>query len=384
MSEYQYYEFLTVDRTLTRKQMDELREYSSRARITPNSFVNFYTFGNFRGDPHILLEKYFDAFLYFANRSTRWLMMRLPRPRFDPQTAAPYVRDDCLTCRQKKDSVILSFYSEALDYDTGDWDEENNFLSQFTSIREDLSRGDFRALYLGWLLALQSADIDDDEIEPPVPPGLGNLNASLVQLAEFLLIDPDLIAAAAEHSQPLQNKDLTKKELDGWLSKLPVREKDSLLANLIAGSHPLTAADLRLRALRDIRGEVNRPVPSRRSAAELSERANILFEERERKNAEKYARQEAKRKLEAAEAHKKHLESLAGKEKTLWTEVNRLIATHHPNRYDQAILHLCDLHDLAQMNGKPDRFSTRMNRLAAKHERKPSLLRKLREANLFK
>lgn len=35
MSEYQHFEFRAIDRPLSRAQMDELRRYSSRARITP-------------------------------------------------------------------------------------------------------------------------------------------------------------------------------------------------------------------------------------------------------------------------------------------------------------------------------------------------------------
>ena len=50
MSEYQYYEFQAIDRRLTEKEMQELRGYSSRARITPTSFVNEYSFGSFKGD----------------------------------------------------------------------------------------------------------------------------------------------------------------------------------------------------------------------------------------------------------------------------------------------------------------------------------------------
>jgi hypothetical protein len=50
MSEYQYYEFQAIDRPLTAKEMDELRSYSTRARITPTSFVNDYSWGDFKGD----------------------------------------------------------------------------------------------------------------------------------------------------------------------------------------------------------------------------------------------------------------------------------------------------------------------------------------------
>jgi hypothetical protein len=67
MSEYQYYEFQAVDRRLTQEQMEELRAYSSRARITPSSFVNEYNWGSFKGNPDEWMEKYFNAFLYLAN-----------------------------------------------------------------------------------------------------------------------------------------------------------------------------------------------------------------------------------------------------------------------------------------------------------------------------
>jgi hypothetical protein len=42
MSEYQYYEFRAIDKPLTEKDMRTLRDLSTRARITPTSFVNEY------------------------------------------------------------------------------------------------------------------------------------------------------------------------------------------------------------------------------------------------------------------------------------------------------------------------------------------------------
>jgi hypothetical protein len=40
MSEYQYYEFLAVDRALTKGEIAEVRKMSSRANITATRFVN--------------------------------------------------------------------------------------------------------------------------------------------------------------------------------------------------------------------------------------------------------------------------------------------------------------------------------------------------------
>jgi hypothetical protein len=66
VSEYQYYDFRALDRPLTQRQQSALRTLSSRAEITSTSFTNSYDFGDFRGEPLQLMERYFDAFLYLA------------------------------------------------------------------------------------------------------------------------------------------------------------------------------------------------------------------------------------------------------------------------------------------------------------------------------
>jgi hypothetical protein len=46
-------------------------------------------------------------------------------------------------------------------------------------------------------VAAQEGHLENDEIEPPVSPGLGALSAPLRSLADFLRIDPDLIVAVS-------------------------------------------------------------------------------------------------------------------------------------------------------------------------------------------
>ena len=83
MSEYQYYEFLAVDRPLREADRTALRALSSRARITSTSFTNSYNWGDFRGDPMELMERWFDLHAYFANWGTYRLMIRLPKDLVD-------------------------------------------------------------------------------------------------------------------------------------------------------------------------------------------------------------------------------------------------------------------------------------------------------------
>lgn len=74
--------------------MAELRTLSTRATITATRFRNVYHYGDFRGSPLRLMERYFDAFIYVANWGTNQLMLRLPRRFLAPETAERYWVDD--------------------------------------------------------------------------------------------------------------------------------------------------------------------------------------------------------------------------------------------------------------------------------------------------
>ncbi len=87
MSEHQYYEFLSIGRALTADEMAELRALSTRATITPVSFTNEYNWGDFRGNPGKLMERYFDAHVYVANWMTAIFSVRLPIEVLTQETA---------------------------------------------------------------------------------------------------------------------------------------------------------------------------------------------------------------------------------------------------------------------------------------------------------
>jgi hypothetical protein len=51
VSEYQYYEFLALDRPLTTAEHAEVGQLSIRAKITATSFTNGYHWSRFQGQP---------------------------------------------------------------------------------------------------------------------------------------------------------------------------------------------------------------------------------------------------------------------------------------------------------------------------------------------
>ena len=381
MSEYQYYEFQAIDRPLTEKEMAELRSYSTRARITPTSFVNDYSWGDFKGDTDAWMEKYFDAFLYLANWGTHILKLRLPARLLDAKYARLYCAGEHASVREKNSKVILTFQSE--EEEGGEWVEGEGLLASLISVRAELARGDLRALYLGWLLCAQSGDLDDDDVEPPVPAGLGQLSASLESLVEFLRLDTNLMHAAAAASPPLVDNEPRPADIREWVARLPVAKKDDFLVRLIADNDGLLASEL-LRQVRR-RGAAEQGTPSaateRRTVSELLQAAERAAEEQRRVAAEKAAREKARREREAAIARARHLDALAGREPAVWKQVESLIATRQPKRYDEAVMLLVDLRDIAARKGGND-FRRRVEELRTVHASKPTLIARLQKVGV--
>jgi hypothetical protein len=235
VSEYQYYEFLAVDRPLTAAEQAEVRRCSSRARITATSFTNEYHWGDFSGDPGELMQRYYDAHLYLANWGTHRIMLRLPRALLDPKVAREYCVDDEVTVSVTGEHVILDLTSED---EGGEWEEDaEDSLSAIVGVRAELAAGDLRPLYLAWLSGYgvwerdeDAFDEDDeDEKEPPVPAGLGSLTAAQRALADFLRLDSDLLDVAAEASPPVSAGHDDPRALSAYIAGLQDSEKDRLL-----------------------------------------------------------------------------------------------------------------------------------------------------------
>ena len=379
MSEYQYYEFRAIDRSLTAKEMAELRTCSTRARITPTSFVNHYDYGDFKGDADAWMEEYFDAFLHAASWGTRVLKLRLPAHLLDAATARAYCVGYSASLREQKKNIILTFAFE--DENWEDVIDMEGQLSLLLPIRAELARGDLRALYLGWLLCAQFEEVADDKREPPVPPGLGQLGASLKSLVEFMQIDTDLLQAAAAASPPLVAAESDRAQIRSWLAHLPSAEKDDYLARLMSGEEGAIGNELirRMRRVReDNRSGADAP---RRTAAELLRSAEEAAAQRERIAAEKAAREAERREREAAEARAKHLDGLAGQEAKLWAKIELLAATRLPKGYTEAITLLVDLRDLAARTDAAG-FRRRLEALRTAHARKPSFVARLDKVGL--
>jgi hypothetical protein len=206
VSEYQFYEFLAIDRALTREEQEAVRALSSRAEITATRFTNSYEWGDLGGDPVRLVERYYDAHLYAADWGTRRVVLRVPKSAVVLRSVEPYCFDERVEAWTSPTHLVLDLCSE----DEGaDWTEvAEDALAVIAGVREELAAGDHRALYVAWLSAVGDWALEDDDeeeyqavTEPPVPAGLAELTGAQRALADFLRVDPDLLAVAAEPTE---------------------------------------------------------------------------------------------------------------------------------------------------------------------------------------
>lgn len=268
MSEFQYYEFQALDRSLTDKEMAALRKCSSRARITPSRFINHYSYGDFKGDVEKWMERYFDAFLYMANWGTRRLILRFPNQTIDTEVVKQYCPDDCARCWSTETHTIVEFCVE--ECGDGEWlEEENDSLAGLLPLRSEVSYNDYRLFYLGWLLCIQYGEVASKSTEPPVPLGLGSLSPALEAFVAFFNLDRKLLSSAASNSGDDERHDICTDDIEPCIAGLSNGEKFHWLCRLALEDNPNLQAEFRRSILPECGLEFFSDKP-RRTVAEIT------------------------------------------------------------------------------------------------------------------
>ena len=370
MSEYQYYEWQTIDRPLNASEQREVDGLSSHMdTVTSTQAIVTYSWGDFKHDPQKVLLKYFDAFLYDSNFGSRTLMFRLPKTLVDVPSIQPYLFEDRIMLEEHGKYFILEIQIGE-DSDSFEWVESDSVLGQLTPLREQLLQGDTRMLYLAWLKAISMGDpeVTEEESEPPVPAGLKHLNASLQAFAEFFEIDSHLISAAAVSSKKAESS--PEPDLRSAIAKLTREESDTHLLQIVRGE-PGAVLSLKKRLAQLSGGTPSAQSQSTRTAGELFEQAEKIEMEADRK-----AREEAERK------RIQRLEKLAQEEETTWTSVENLLGQKRGSAYDDATKLLVDLRDMAEYKQRRSRFTERFKQILEKYGKSTALLERFRRAGL--
>jgi hypothetical protein len=370
MSEYQYYEFQAIDRPLTQEERAAICELSSRVKPTATTASFNYSYGNFRGDPKQVLARYFDIMYYITNWGTQQLMFRFPTSLINRETIELYCIDNYISLSFAGDWAILDWeFSQEEGFN--DWIEGEGILSELIGLRQEILQQDYRGLYLAWLKAIALSegyiDIDKTQLEPPLPPGLGQLSAAQKAFTEIFELDEHLLNVACASSGKLTT--ISEQTWQQAISQLSASERQDFLLRLAKGEPNLSAKfKQKLSQLIPTSPPSNQP---RRTVQELLEAAS-----EEEKKAEKRRQQEAEAK------RIEELQTLAKREAQVWQQVESLIQKAQSKSYDEAVKLLVKLRDLAEYQNRLPVFQERLNRIYEQYSNRSGLKRRLQEVGL--
>jgi hypothetical protein len=371
MSEYQYYEWQTIDRPLTAAERKEVDRLSSHITVTATGAWVDYNWGNFKHDPIQVLVNYFDAFLYLANWGSKQLAFRFPKDLLDPWPLQPYIIEPYIMLETFGDYQVLSFDLSPEEPDV-DWIEGAGWLGTLASLRADILGGDYRALYLAWLRAVElysPYEIAEDEPEPPLPPGMKRLSSALQTLVEFFNIEGQLLAAAAEASPDPQETPTI--DWANAIAQLSRAECDDFLLRLARGEpHLSLGLQRRLQALLPQTGP--QPIPPQRTVADLLAMQKIRIKTEKQRQAEAARRR-----------RQQELDDLERREAQVWPQIEQLIEAGKSEAYDEVTKTLVNLRELAERRKTQAEFQARVTDLAERYRRKRSLIDRLQRSRLI-
>jgi hypothetical protein len=373
MSEYQYYEFQAIDRPLSDADRRALRDLSTRARITATTFTNSYEWGDFKGDPAKLMERWFDLHLYLTNWGSRRLMIRLPKRLVDRPLLETFLDEvDGASLSASGENLILDIYCDEVEFE--DWDDGSGWLAALAPLRAEVLAGDLRLFYLVWLTAVQDEVFEADRPEPT--PGIGPISASLEAFAEFFGIDSDLVQAAAERSPVATPGAESAEAVERIIATMTDAAKTTMLSRLFDGD-PHVAAELRAKVRNHMASQADAAPIGARTVGELLARAAAIGIEREQAANEKLAAEQKQHAKEAERARQARLLTIAARGEGVWREVEVEIERRNPKGYDKAAGLLIDLQMLAKKRGAIDDFIRRLEAIRQKHAGKQRFIERL-------
>ncbi|PKQ66698.1 hypothetical protein BZG01_10520 [Labilibaculum manganireducens] len=370
MSEYQYYEFRSIDRSLTQKEKEEISSWSTRALVTNASAIFEYHYSDFPKDCLEVVEKYFDVMFYIANWGTRRLIFKIPNTFID-KNIKQYCAEG-LEIYDFKEFILIDIWLEE-DDDDGGWIEGEGMLNSLITLRNDIISGDYRSLYLLWLkVSTESvmsdySEVDEYSIEPELPNGLKKLNGALEELLNVFGIDREVVDVASEISEPLKQEigidyadkisNLTEAEKNEWLLRLV--DSEPLLAQKIKKHFSPKTSESQKHSARTVKDIVE----------------TFLSVKEKRKEKERLVREE--KRLEK-------LRKIEEKENSLWAEVYSLIREKKTKAYDEAVSLLKSLKELAVHKKRYEEFKAKIIYIKTENSRLNGLIGRINSANLLK
>lgn len=250
MSEYQYYEFRTVRRPLTREEQAEVKTWSSRGDVSATSASFVYHYSDFRQNPETCLIRCFDIMLYLAVWGSRRMMFRFPENEVDFQKLEAYqweIEDESSIQVYRKSGFVIIDIAENREDGLEGWMEGEGILLSLAPLWTDIYKGNYACLYLIWkhFEDYSRGFLEEEGIEvaaPPIPAGMKNVSAALSEFMRFWSIDEELLEEASTASPERNEPSVT-----GWkeaIRKLSEEEKTEFLVRFLFEEQVMVQSDL--------------------------------------------------------------------------------------------------------------------------------------------
>lgn len=373
MSTYQYYDFYSIDRSLTKKEMETISTYSSRVDLSSRRAMFMYNYGDFRYNEIEVLNDFFDIMLYVANWGSRRLMMKFPSSMVSYQELTEYAIEAGNEFYQeinvlKKGSNVLIDMN--LSNEDSEWIDAEGMLDEMLPIRNQILNGDYRALYLGWLqLASDDIDIPPDLPEPTLPANLKRLGYSLEKFVDFWEIHPDLIQAAAATSE--EEEVMSDEGLISQINHLSDEEKNEILAELV--NHEVKAQQqLRQRLAQLYKGPTVPKKKEPRTLGEIMQRTSKQAQIRE--EADTLARKQALL---------KKMKKIEEEESTMWAEVTEQAQQKTAKGYERAAELLLELKEYHEYRMSQAVFNSKFELIRAEYGKSVAFRRRMEKKRLL-
>ena len=374
MSEYQHYEWQTVDRPLTEAEQEAVRKLSSHIDVSSSRAIVTYAWGDFKHDARQVLIRFFDAHLYLANWGSRRLMFRFPSGILNREAIAPYCVSDQITFGTINGYDFLDMDLSEGEGEGGNWIECGSELSGLLSLRNSLIQGDYRVLYLAWLKVMSVRNGSwrhkgkSLEVKLPVTAGLKQLSPALKSFVEKVEVWTCLVEAAAECSPA--GAEFVEIKFPPLVAKLSREECDEFLCRIAQGD-PAAGMSLKKRLLS--------MMPNSWMLSEVCCSYDELWQRAEVINKAHKKRQER----ENRRNHEAEMKALADHEEETWQQVGSLVSLKNSKNYDEAVRLLGKLAQLSEFRGMQFDYGQRVKDLCEQYKRLSGFQLRVKQAKLI-
>jgi hypothetical protein len=210
---------------------------------------------------------------------------------------------------------------------------------------------------------------------------LASLTASQQVLAEFLEVDPDLLAGAGMGSPVAEETAVSRREMEKWIDALPREEVHSILKQLLEGKGQQAERSIRNRFAAWRRGlqtgDTDAPRRTVGGLRQNAEKARLI-------RLEKQKRDRKQREIKRLEKRKAYLENLSNDFPKAWASVKEPVERGSGRGYDEACRMLVDIAEAYDLFATKKQFQKELKKFMAGHLRRKALIQRLVKAGIWK